>query len=208
MKLSNKILAARQYAIEKHKDQKYGEHPYVYHLDQVYNIAVEMNLGEDYMIAAYLHDVLEDTDTTKKELEEIFGKHITEMVFAVSGFGVNREERQNDIKIKMALYPKSIDLKMIDRIANGRSSKVNKIKLFNTYQKEHIVLGPIFSKGSPHIFLEIEKIFEINNNINNTLSEQHANGSHADGSYATCSITSTTPLLDNVDLPNVMKFKM
>lgn len=161
MKLSPKVKAARDYAVKKHADQKYGEHPYSFHLDSVYSIVVEMQLGEDYEIAAYLHDVLEDTETTKEEIEQEFGSHIANLVDAVSGFGATRHERHEDMKRKMILYPLSINLKMSDRLANLRSSKVNKPKLFITYRKEHDSLVSIFSQGNTLLFEAMEDILEI-----------------------------------------------
>ena len=156
--LSTKVQFARDYAIEKHADQKYGEHPYSFHLDAVYEITLEIGLGEDYQIAAYLHDVLEDTTTTREDMQKIFGEHITNMVYAVSGFGASRSERQADMKRKINEYPAAIDLKMADRLANLRSSQINKPSLFKTYCKEHEILKELFKKGSIQLFKQIEEV--------------------------------------------------
>ena len=161
MNLSPKVKSARDYAVKKHADQKYGEHPYSFHLDSVYNIVVEMQLGEDYEIAAFLHDVLEDTETTKEEIEQEFGTHIANLVDAVSGFGATRHERHEDMKRKIVQYPLAINLKMSDRLANLRSSKINIPKLFLTYRKEHDSLISIFSQGNALLFEAMEEILEI-----------------------------------------------
>lgn len=150
---------ARQYAIEHHKNT-YGGKPYAFHLDQVYDLAVKFNLGIEYQIASYLHDIVEDTPVTKDMLIPVFGHHIATMVYCVSGFGENRKERQENIKEKMKNYPASINLKMIDRLANMINSKLDNPKLYKMYCKEHIELAPIFSQGNMDIFNEIVKLVE------------------------------------------------
>jgi (p)ppGpp synthase/HD superfamily hydrolase len=105
--------------------------------------------------------LLEDTKITKKDLENKFGEHISNMVECVSGFGENRKEKQQNIKSKMTLYTASIDLKMADRLANMRNSKIEKPKLYNLYCKEHEDLKIIFILGNQQLFSEIEKVAEI-----------------------------------------------
>jgi len=60
---------AREFAIQKHGDQKYGDQPYVVHLDHVHEVLSRYYPGimQAYRDAAYLHDVLEDTETTVEE---------------------------------------------------------------------------------------------------------------------------------------------
>ena len=54
--------------------------PYIVHPIEAAAIASTMTLDEEILAAAVLHDVLEDTDTTAKELEELFGLHVAELV--------------------------------------------------------------------------------------------------------------------------------
>jgi len=152
------VEKARTYAIKHHGEQMFGEQPYYYHLDMVHSIVVQFGLGEEYEIAAYLHDLLEDTELTKKELSQEFGEEIAEMVFCVSGFGENRQEKQKDIHNKMKNNIKSVNLKMCDRLANLKTSKINKPKLYQRYCKEHedFQLDIIFSQGNEDLFKEIQ----------------------------------------------------
>jgi GTP pyrophosphokinase len=73
---------AFSFAVDAHKDmrRKSGE-PYIYHPIAVTNIvAKEINLGVTSMIAALLHDVVEDTDYTLKDLRGLFGEDVAKIV--------------------------------------------------------------------------------------------------------------------------------
>ena len=68
---------AKRFALERHDDQKYGDKPYGYHLQAVVKL-VESRMKDDpllstYVAVAWLHDSLEDTNTTYQELEREFG---------------------------------------------------------------------------------------------------------------------------------------
>ncbi len=162
---SNKIQEARIYAIKKHGLQMYGTFPYVYHLDMVFNILVEFNItDQDILVASYLHDVLEDTKTTKEEIDNLFGDKISNLVEAVTGRGINRKARILNAyeKIKI-LGDDAATLKLSDRLANWRSSCAHNPDLKSMYLKEY----PLFrfnlaGLGDPklfsHLCLEFEKV--------------------------------------------------
>ena len=135
------VTRARDFAIKAHGDQKYGDAPYFHHLDAVADVLEAFGWKHELDVAsAYLHDVLEDTDTTEAELRNLFPPTIVDPVVAVTdepGPYGNRKER------KAATYPKiraggtrAIRLKLADRIANVEASKVSSPRLFKMYQKE------------------------------------------------------------------------
>lgn len=82
---SKLILKAYTFAKTRHADQKRlsGE-SYIIHPLNVANILSEINLDDETICAAILHDVVEDTDVSKQELEQEFGKEISEMVDGVT----------------------------------------------------------------------------------------------------------------------------
>ncbi|MFM2381795.1 MAG: hypothetical protein RLZZ76_562 [Candidatus Parcubacteria bacterium] len=84
---SYRIEQALRAATILHKDQvRKGTMPipYVSHLFAVAMIASEYTKDEDVMIAALLHDTLEDTDYTAAELQEDFGGKVREIVESLS----------------------------------------------------------------------------------------------------------------------------
>lgn len=127
------------FAIERHKDQGYGDKSYSHHLYMVRSICKQFNLPELIEKATYLHDILEDTPTTYDELKDRFGKDIADIVYCVTDEkGKNRKER------KLTTYPKirsnelAVGLKLCDRIANVLQCIEDcNIKLFLMYKKEH-----------------------------------------------------------------------
>lgn len=81
-------VRARVFAYEKHKDQldDSGE-PYFFHCNQVAEIIGTVTNIEEVVAAAYLHDTIEDTNTTYEELEERFGIWVADLVMEVTHDG-------------------------------------------------------------------------------------------------------------------------
>ena len=80
-----RIKAAYAFAAEAHAHQKRmsGE-PYITHPLAVAGAVVEWRMDADAICAALMHDVLEDTGTTKRELADRFGKEVAELVDGLS----------------------------------------------------------------------------------------------------------------------------
>lgn len=77
---------ALSFATEKHKLQKrkFNGEPYVNHCIRVSNTVKEFSNQDELMVAAILHDTLEDTDTTYDELQREFGEQIAKIVLSLS----------------------------------------------------------------------------------------------------------------------------
>lgn len=133
------IQKAKQFALKAHGEQKYGNLPYMVHLDAVNNIAQLHSLNESIQAAAYLHDVIEDTYVTYEEIKSEFSKKIADLVWAVtSETGRNREERNRKTYKKISKSTDAILLKLCDRIANIENAiATNKDDLLHIYKKEH-----------------------------------------------------------------------
>ena len=130
---------AYQLATERHGNQKYGEnHPYTVHLCEVASQVKTFFPTSKFhlQIAALLHDILEDTQTTFDELYKGFGKEIAEVVFAVTNeSGENRKARHLKTYPKIKANPDAILLKLADRLANTRASIG--MPIMSMYTKEY-----------------------------------------------------------------------
>ena len=113
---------------DAHKDQiDKGGVPYVFH-----PMAVASNMtNEVSTVVALLHDVVEDTDITKQDLENEFGKEIAELVDGVTKLSklkyASMEEQQVENYRKMFLAMgkdiRVILIKLADRLHNMRTLK-------------------------------------------------------------------------------------
>ena len=77
-----KISRAVAYAALAHLTQKRKgtDRPYIYHPLKTMEYLVQMNVGEDLIVAGVLHDVLEDTAVTYEELIAEFGERVAQLV--------------------------------------------------------------------------------------------------------------------------------
>lgn len=130
-------LYARRFAEERHGSQRYGEHPYVVHLWAVRQVLTDFDYhGGPLASAAWLHDLIEDTSTTREEIAERFGEEVAALVWAVTGVGKNREERNRSVYEKIRQHRRAATLKLADRVANVEASQAHPDKLA-MYRKEH-----------------------------------------------------------------------
>ena len=68
------FLRPKLLAVKWHHNQKYGEHPYIYHLEQVVSELNSLH-SRHYEIrtsVAYLHDILEDTKCPEQEILDLY----------------------------------------------------------------------------------------------------------------------------------------
>ena len=80
--MSKRFDDAIKFATEKHTQQfrKRENTPYILHPLEVAAVAAELTKDEDVLIAAVLHDTVEDTDTTVEEIQQRFGHRVAELV--------------------------------------------------------------------------------------------------------------------------------
>lgn len=172
--IMNRIERAKGIALRWHGTQRYGKLPYSHHLRMVYNFAVLHRLPEDYLVAAWLHDTLEDTPIRSIDISFPLGENVLTLVWAVSGFGETRQDRNEDVYCKLSEHPEAIPLKLCDRLANGTASlDEGKMDLFNMYKGEYSrfrdKLHPLTSgavKGSARVHIgcaglwnELDRLF-------------------------------------------------
>lgn len=126
------------FATERHAGQTYGDGaPYTEHLAAVELVLASFGYHSPFWVAcAWLHDVLEDTATTRQEIVTKFGCEVANTVYAVSGFGANRRERNSCIYAKIVLDRRATILKLADRIANVEACAAVNHRLGPMYLRE------------------------------------------------------------------------
>jgi GTP pyrophosphokinase len=111
---------ARMVSIQAHGNQTYDEiFPYHKHLDDVVDILKRFGFSGKFIIAGYLHDIIEDTPLSYNKVKRYYGFEVAEMVYCVTDeLGRDREEKKRKTLPKTASNGDAIILKLADRIAN------------------------------------------------------------------------------------------
>ncbi len=119
-------------ANEKHKMQKRSSgEPYIIHPVSVAKIVLDYGMDSSSVIAALLHDTVEDTDLTLPEIETVFGQEITALVDGLTKLGkvpldIKDKEEQQAENVRKMLLAMSEDIRIIivklaDRLHNIRT---------------------------------------------------------------------------------------
>lgn len=126
----NMIKEAYSFADKKHKGQfrKSGEE-YIYHPLNTAIILTSISADSDTLIAALLHDVIEDCDCEREEIDEKFGKTVGNLVYGVSKLGRINFSTENEylidyykkIIVGMSEDVRVIIIKLADRLHNMRT---------------------------------------------------------------------------------------
>ena len=125
-----RIRAAYEMAREAHAGQKRKDgSPYVTHCIAAADIAVDMGLDEDSIVAALLHDVIEDTSLVHADIARQFGDAVADIVEGVTKLtrvqytSKEDEQMENLRKMLMAMAKdiRVILIKIADRLHNMRT---------------------------------------------------------------------------------------
>ena len=126
------IRKAYEFALARHGDQKRrsGE-PYIQHPIEVAYICAQLQSGPSTIAAAFLHDVIEDTETTIEEVEREFGSDVSMIVDALTKIQRMKlshmtaedfeAEDHRKIFLGMAKDVRVIIVKLADRLHNMRT---------------------------------------------------------------------------------------
>lgn len=117
-------------AEQAHKGQsRLSGEPYVTHPVAVAGILADLGLDADTLVAALLHDTVEDTDVTREQLSEQFGIHVAKLVDGVTKLGkihVHSREQAQAENIRKMLVAMAEDIRVVliklgDRLHNMRT---------------------------------------------------------------------------------------
>ena len=166
------ILTAAHFAAEKHANQKRkgkaGE-PYINHLLEVAQL-ISSALPEpdtNLVIAALLHDTIEDAGVTREELIERFGEDVASLVMEVTDDKSLPKLERKRLQIENA-PKKSVRaqfIKVADKISNMRSILISPPKEWDLERKEKYfewarrVVGAL-SSPNPVLIAEFERTYQ------------------------------------------------
>lgn len=163
-----RLRVAYEFAAEAHKPQKRksGE-PYIIHPVCVARIvAEELELGVDPVIAAFLHDVVEDTSYTIDDIKERFGEEVAFLVGVVT-----KEKKERYIKSKqvdnfrqilasMQYDVRALLIKLADRLHNMRTlNSMRPDKQMKIAGETDYFYAPLANRlGLYHVKTELENL--------------------------------------------------
>lgn len=123
------------YSARVHEGQmRLSGEPYLSHPLEVANIMADMRLDVESIAAALLHDVIEDTSATRKDIEYMFGPGVARIVSGVTKLSriaaqtkvVQQAESLRKMILAMADDIRVVLLKLADRIHNMRTLKYHR----------------------------------------------------------------------------------
>ena len=123
----NRVISAISFAADKHRNQRRKDieaSPYINHPIALANIlANEAGIeDEKVLVAAILHDTIEDTETTTQELADLFGDDVTAIVLEVTDDKSLPKAERKRLQVEHAptISRRAKLVKLADKIANLR----------------------------------------------------------------------------------------
>jgi guanosine-3',5'-bis(diphosphate) 3'-pyrophosphohydrolase len=163
------VYRAYLFGAEAHEGQhRLSGEPYIYHPLEVARILAEMRMDHNTLIAALLHDVIEDTSTGLEQVTEEFNEEVATLVDGVSKlthikFGSKAEAQAENFRKMILAMVKDIRIiliKLADRLHNMRTLGVMRPDKKRRIAKETLeIYAPIANRLGMKVFaLELEDL--------------------------------------------------
>lgn len=163
------VYRAYLFGAEAHDGQcRMSGEPYITHPLAVAKILADMHMDYAGIIAAILHDVIEDTPTAKEQIEKEFSKEVAELVDGVSkitqmDFASKAEAQAENFRKMMLAMVKDIRvimIKLADRLHNMRTLGVMRPDKRRRIARETLeIYSPIAARlGMNKVRLELEDL--------------------------------------------------
>ena len=156
---------AISFLVEKYSQTGQNQKPVISHSLRVAIYLLDHNYDLDIVITAVLHDLIEDSDTTKEDILLSFGSKIADWVVALS-FKTSIEDEENRYKemfdrIKLAgrdvLIIKCADIRLVDDIEK-QVFLISKLKYFLDFSQELIKNEVIWHDLAEQLAIENDRI--------------------------------------------------
>ena len=138
----NKIKEAYQYALDKHKGKKRKDgSDFITHPLSVARILCDIHVDDITITSALVHETISESDSTKEELEKLFGSevgHIVESLTKINRLKLNDDSESSSLYLRKVLVglsedPRVLIIKLADRLHNMRT--LDYLPLYKQKQK-------------------------------------------------------------------------
>ena len=159
--------AAIRFATHHHSGQvrKYTGDPYITHPLAVAEIVRSVSHTEEMIIAALLHDVIEDTSAKSWMINFMFGSEVCEYVFWLTDISKpedgSRAERKRIDREQIAKAPRNVKtIKLADMIHNSMFILAHDPKFAAIYLAEKALLLEVLRQGDPTLWWRAKAIVD------------------------------------------------
>lgn len=157
-------FADKAHAAIDHR-RKYTGDPYIVHPEAVAEIVRSVAHTPAMVAASYLHDTVEDTETTIEEIEKEFGAEVAELVGWLTDVSKqedgNRAVRKAIDREHSAQAPAAAQtIKVADLIHNSQCIMAHDLKFARVYLVEKEALIDVLVKADPVLLAQARRILE------------------------------------------------
>lgn len=158
---------AKRFATQAHSKQvrKYTGDPYIIHPAEVAELVRSIPHTETMLMAAWLHDTVEDTEVSLSDIERIFGPEVALLLESLTD--VSRKEDGNrarrkeiDLEHTSRACPDAKTVKLADLISNSRSIVEYDPDFAKVYMREKSRLLDILQEGDKTLYAQARKIVD------------------------------------------------
>lgn len=161
----NNILKAIEFARRAHEGQKrkYTGEDYIWHPIEVATIVSTVEHNEDMLVAAILHDVVEDTEVEAWEIYKHFGQNVQNLVLDLTDVskasdGNRKVRKEIDRQHTASACVEAKTIKLADLISNSKSILQHDEDFAKVYLKEKKMLLDVLTEGNTTLWLQANEI--------------------------------------------------
>jgi (p)ppGpp synthase/HD superfamily hydrolase len=159
MKMETRLLMAIDLATTAHKGQlrKYTGEPYIVHPFAVAGLVRSVTDNDDMLIAALLHDVVEDTSVTLRTILGIFGETVSGLVDELTDpskptDGNRRVRKGLDLLHTASASKEAKTIKLADLIDNTKTIVACDVNFARVYMAEKKKLLAVLTEGDKFLY--------------------------------------------------------
>ncbi|ABC29372.1 Guanosine polyphosphate pyrophosphohydrolase/synthetases [Hahella chejuensis KCTC 2396] len=143
--------------------RRYTDEPYIVHPTEVAAMVASVTDDEEMIAAAYLHDVVEDTQVTHAMILEFFGPSVAQLVEEVTDIsrpqdGNRRTRKEIDRQHLAKASPRAKTIKLADLISNSTNIIQHDRWFAKDYMREKKLLLEVLSEGDCSLYQRAQNI--------------------------------------------------